>query len=362
MLYYLLYPLRDIFFGFNVFRYITFRAAFASVSAFLITVLFGPFVIKKLKKLKFGEEIRNSECPSLYPLHKDKQGTPTMGGLLILFGVTISTLLWADFKNSFVVVSLLVMLWLGLVGFLDDYKKLRVKTIRGLRARTKLISQILAGGIVGLFLYLRRDANTMLEFPFFKKLSMDLGAFYVPFVILVIVGTSNAVNITDGLDGLATGCVVMAAIAYTGMSYITGHVRFAEYLGVYYTPEAAELTVFCASIVGSGLGFLWFNAFPATVFMGDTGALALGGAIGSIAVFIKKELLLFLVGGIFVMEAASVVIQVFSYKTRHKRVFKVAPIHHHFQLNGWSEPKVTVRLWIVAIILALLSFATLKLR
>ncbi|MFC1667181.1 phospho-N-acetylmuramoyl-pentapeptide-transferase [Candidatus Omnitrophota bacterium] len=372
MLYYLLYPLREYFFIFNVFRYITFRAAFASITAFLITVIFAPSIISKLRTLKVGEVIRQKYCPGLYDLHKEKQGTPTMGGILILLGVFASTILWADIRNNFVLLALMVTGWLGGIGFLDDYKKLTKKKPavrggelsynRGLNKRTKLLSQIVAGFIVGLFLYINPKTTNILELPFLKELTISLGIFYIPFVILVITASSNAVNLTDGLDGLAIGCVVLTAIAYAGMSYITGHVNFAEYLGIYHLPEAGELTVFCAAIAGSGLGFLWYNSFPASIFMGDTGALALGGAIGTVAVFVKKEIILLLVGGIFVIEAFSVLIQVVSYRLTGKRIFKIAPIHHHFEMLGWSEPKVTVRFWIIAIVLVLLSFATLKLR
>lgn len=366
MLYYLLYPLREYFTIFNVFRYITFRAAFSSVTAFLIVVCFAPAIITKLRQLKIGEAVREKECPNLYDLHKNKQGTPTMGGVLILLGVFVSTIFWADLKNSFLVLAMFVTLWLGITGFMDDYTKLMYaktkKGSRGINKRAKLLSQILIGLVVALFLYTHPSNSTKLEFPFLKSLAVDLGIFYIPFVVLVITACSNAVNITDGLDGLATGCIVMTAVAYTGMSYVTGHVKFAEYLGIYYLPEAAELTVFCAAIVGACLGFLWYNAYPATVFMGDTGALALGGAIGTVALFVKKEMLLFLVGGIFVVEALSVLMQIASFRSVGKRIFKIAPLHHHFEMCGWAEPKVTVRFWIIGIILVLLSFATLKLR
>jgi phospho-N-acetylmuramoyl-pentapeptide-transferase len=365
MLYYLLYPLREYLFIFNVFRYITFRAAFASVTAFLITIIFAPPIIKKLQQLKVGETIRQKYVPGLYDLHKTKQGTPTMGGILILLGIFLSTVLWADIKNSFVLLALMVTGWLGGIGFLDDYKKLMSDPRsgkRGLDKRTKLLSQIVVGFIIGVFLYINPKSTTVLEMPFFKNLAIDLGIFYIPFVVLVITASSNAVNLSDGLDGLAIGCVTLTAVAYTGMSYVTGHFNFSAYLGIYYLPDAAELTVFCAAIVGSGLGFLWYNAFPASIFMGDTGALALGGAIGTIAVFVKKEIILLLIGGIFVVEALSVLLQIISFRTTHKRIFKIAPLHHHFEMCGWAEPKVTVRFWIVAIILVLLSFATLKLR
>ncbi|MDP8230557.1 MAG: phospho-N-acetylmuramoyl-pentapeptide-transferase [Candidatus Gorgyraea atricola] len=376
MLYYLLYSLKEHFSVFNVFRYITFRAALASVTAFLITIIFAPPIIRKLQALKIGEIVRKKECPDLYNLHKDKQGTPTMGGILILLGIGLSTILWADVKNSFVLLALMVTGWLGGIGFLDDYKKLKpssrpglnlayrgsVPIKRGLTKRTKLFAQILAGFIVGLFLYVNPKTTTMLEMPFFKALTIDLGIFYIPFVILVITSASNAVNLTDGLDGLAIGCIALTAVAYAGMSYVTGHIDFANYLGIYYLPEAGELTVFCAAILGAGLGFLWYNSHPASIFMGDTGALALGGAIGTVAVFVKKEMLLLLVGGIFVIEALSVLLQIISFRSTGKRIFKIAPLHHHFEMCGWAESKVTVRFWIIAIILVLLSFATLKLR
>jgi len=365
MLYYLLYSLKEELFVFNVFRYITFRAAFSSVTAFLITVLLAPPIIRKLRALNIGETIRRKHCPGLYDLHKDKKGTPTMGGILILLGIFTSTILWADMKNSLILFALMVTASLGAVGFLDDYKKLTSSSKsckRGLSKRTKLLSQIGIGAIVAVFLYMNPNTTNVLEVPFFKALAIDMGIFYIFFVILVITASSNAVNLTDGLDGLAIGCIVLTAVAFTGMSYVTGHVKFAGYLGIYYLPEAAELTVFCAAIVGAGLGFLWYNTFPASIFMGDTGALALGGAIGTVAVFVKKEIILLLVGGIFVVEALSVLMQIISFRCTGKRIFKIAPLHHHFQMLGWDEPKVIVRFWIIAIILILLSFATLKLR
>ena len=365
MLYYLLYPLKEYFFIFNVFRYITFRAAFASVTAFLITVLFAPPVIRKLRVLKIGETIRQKECPGLYDLHKEKEGTPTMGGVLILLGVGVSTILWADVKNSFVLLALMVTGSLGGVGFLDDYKKLTShpkSRVRGLNKKTKLLFQIIVGFIIGFFIYMNPKTTTVLEVPFLKELVIDLGIFYIVLAMLVITASSNAVNLTDGLDGLAIGCIALTAVAYTGMSYVAGHVEFAQYLGIYYLPEAGELSIFCAAIVGAALGFLWYNAFPASIFMGDTGALALGGGIGVVAIFIKKEIILLLVGGIFVVEALSVLLQIISYRSTGKRIFKIAPLHHHFEMSGWAEPKVTVRFWIIAIILVFLSFATLKVR
>lgn len=366
MLPYFLYPLREYFTFFNVFKYITFRAAFASITAFLIIVIFAPPIIKRLQALKIGENVREKECSNLYDKHKIKQGTPTMGGILILIGVFASTLFWAELNNPYLLLALFVTLYMGVLGFVDDYKKLTYKKVksdkRGLSKRTKLFFQAFIGLVVALFLYWNPDNTRALEFPFFKNLVIDMGIFYVPFVMLVIVACSNAVNITDGLDGLAIGAIIMTAVTYAGMSYVTGHVKFAEYLGIYYLPEAAELTIFCASIIGAGLGFLWFNSYPASIFMGDTGALALGGAMGTVAVFIKKEMLLFLAGGIFAVEALSVLLQIISFRTTGKRMFKIAPIHHHFEMCGWPESKVTVRFWIIAIILVLLSFSTLKLR
>ncbi len=361
MLYHFLYPLRDIFFGFNVFRYITFRAAMSSITAFLLSLILGPLIIKKLSKLKLGESIQERNCPSLYLLHKQKEGTPTFGGILIIVTIVLSTGLWARLDNSFILLLLLSIVWLGMVGFVDDYLKV-VKKRSGLSTTAKLGGQFLLGLLVGVIALFDQHIGPTLGIPFFKSLFINLGLFYLPFVIIVIVSCSNSVNLTDGLDGLAIGCVVIAACAYGVLSYVTGHIRFSEYLGIFYNPGAGELTVFCASIVGASLGFLWFNCHPASIFMGDTGSLALGGAIGVIAVLIKKELLLFLVGGIFVMEAFSVVLQVISYKFRGRRIFLVAPLHHHFQLRGWAESRVVIRFWIIAIILALLSLATLKLQ
>lgn len=361
MFYHLLYPLRDILFVFNVFRYITFRAAGAAVTAFVISIAVGPWLIKKFSQLQILERIRKDECPHLYLLHRQKENTPTMGGILILLAIVVSTLLWADFANRYILLVLFSTLWLGIIGFTDDYVKLfRQKS--GLGAMTKLMGQLTLALVVGTILFCDPNISRALEIPFFKSLFINLGTLYIFFVVLVIMGSSNAVNLTDGLDGLAIGCVLMVALAFCGFSYVSGHINFSRYLGISYIPGAGELTVFCASIVGAGLGFLWFNAYPATIFMGDTGSLALGGAIGVISLLIKKELLLLLVGGIFVVEALSVLLQVISYRTRGKRIFLVAPLHHHFQLRGWPESKVTIRFWIVAAVLVLLSLASLKLR
>ena len=361
MFYHFLYPLREFWFGFNVFRYISFRAAFCGITAFLLSILLGPIIIKWLNALNIKERVLRPDAPSLYRYHKHKEGTPTMGGIIIIASLAIATLLWADLSNSFIRLVLLGTVWLGVIGFIDDYIKTR-KRSKGIGAIAKLSGQLLLGFTIGVILYLSQDFRNSINFPFFKDLILDLGILYILFVVVVIVGSSNAVNITDGLDGLAIGCVVIIAITYGILSYITGHAKISEYLNIFYHPQAGELAVFCAGILGSGLGFLWFNSHPAEIFMGDTGSLALGGAIGMVAVFIKKELLLFLVGGIFVLETFSVLLQVAVFKWKGRRPFLMAPIHHHFQLKGWNENKIIVRFWIVAIILSLFALATLKLR
>lgn len=362
MLYYLLYSLKDAWFGFNVFKYITFRAAIASMTAFVITLLIGPPVIGWLKRLNFGENIRREYVETLYDLQKHKQGTPTMGGVIIILAITLSTLLWSDIGNHYVLVTLASFLWLGLVGFTDDYTKIMKKRNLGLRPNMKLLGQCVLGLILAVYIIEFTPIPADISVPFIKNSLFNIGFFYLLFVIVVIASASNAVNLTDGLDGLATGCAVIAAISYAVLAYITGNSKFADYLNVFYLPGAGELTVFCAAMVGASLGFLWFNSHPASVFMGDTGSLAIGGGLGVVAVLIKKELLLFLVGGIFVIEAFSVVLQVAWYKTTGKRLFLMSPIHHHFQLLGWHESKITIRFWIVAIVMALLSLSTLKLQ
>jgi phospho-N-acetylmuramoyl-pentapeptide-transferase len=362
MLYYIFYPLREWWFGFNVFKYITFRAAMAAMTAFVISVMMGPAVINWLKKMNFGENIRREHVESLYDKQKHKQGTPTMGGALIILSITLSTILWADILNQYVLVTLASFLWLGLVGFSDDYTKIMKKRNLGLRPSMKLLGQFVLGLFLAIYIIYLTPIPQDLSVPFVKQFVLNLGIFYVLFVVLVVTSASNAVNLTDGLDGLAIGCTIIAALSYSVLSYITGNSNLSDYLNVFYLPGSGELSVFCAAMAGSGLGFLWFNSHPASVFMGDTGSLALGGAIGVVALFIKKELLLFLVGGIFVIEAASVLIQIVYFKTTGKRFFKMAPIHHHFQLIGWEESKVTIRFWIVTILLALGSLATLKLQ
>ncbi|MFH1664947.1 MAG: phospho-N-acetylmuramoyl-pentapeptide-transferase [Candidatus Omnitrophota bacterium] len=362
MFYHVLYSLKAVWFGFNIFRYITFRASMAAVSAFLICVIFGPYIINWLRFLKVGQYVRKEHVANLYDLHKHKQGTPTMGGVMIIVSVLISSLLWCRLDNDYVLLVLSGMLWLGVIGFVDDYIKLRNKSSRGIQAMTKIAGQVVLALIVGLFIIKNTAIGTGLYFPFIKNAIANLGVFYVVFVLLVIVGTSNALNLTDGLDGLAIGCVVFITFTYAVISYVTGHADLSRYLQIFYLPGAGELAVFCSAMVGAGLGFLWFNAYPATVFMGDTGSLSLGGTIAIISILVKKELILLIAGGILVAEALSVILQVASFKIRKKRLFRMSPIHHHFELKGWHESKVTMRFLIVAAILALLSLATLKVR
>ncbi len=361
MLYHLLASLVGWYSVLNVTRYITFRTAAASITAMAISLLIGPVLIRRLKQFQFGQVIR-PEGPAS---HRPKAGTPTMGGLLILTGAIVPTLLWADLTNVYIWVAVISTMCFGLIGFLDDYLKISRRSHHGLWPRYKLGGQIVVGLAVGVTLLVlaRHDLyNTRLIFPFFKQLIPDLGWFYAAFAVLVLVGASNAVNLTDGLDGLAISAFAVAAAAFTALAYVTGHRVFAEYLLIVRFAPAAELTVFCGALVGASLGFLWFNSYPADVFMGDVGSLALGGALGTVALLIKQELLLPLVGGLFVIEALSVIIQVASFKLTGQRVFRMAPLHHHFELVGWSEPKVIFRFLIIAIVFALCSLATLKLR
>lgn len=362
MFYHLLYPLRDFISAFNVFRYITFRAAMAALTAFLLSLVFGPMLIRKLKELKLGEKINKADSLKLDNLHRHKQNTPTMGGILILGAVVISTLLWADISNHCIWIVLFSTVWLGLTGFVDDYLKQTGKRASGLSPAVKFSSQVLLGLILGSILIIDSHYNVRLEVPFLKWVNLDLDGLYLLFVILVISGSSNAVNLTDGLDGLAIGIVVMVGIAFSVLCYIAGNINLSQYLLVSYVEGAGELTIFCASIVGAGLGFLWFNCYPASIFMGDVGSLALGGAIGTVALLIKKEMLLIIVGGIFVLEAFSVILQVGFFKLTKKRIFKIAPLHHHFQFLDWPENKVIVRFWIIAGLLALSALVTLKIR
>ncbi|MEI6633173.1 MAG: phospho-N-acetylmuramoyl-pentapeptide-transferase [Chlamydiota bacterium] len=365
MLYYILYPLRGYFFGFNVVRYITFRAAAAAVTSMLISIAIGPWVIRKMHELEIGQPVRRDWFP-LFAQHKDKEGTPTMGGALIILSVLVSCALWADILNRFILLALFTLIWLGGVGFMDDYLKVTKKSVRGLGAGRKFAGQIVLGVFIGFYLLYHPATSPYaaeISVPFYKNpIVADLGIYYIVFALLVLVGSSNAVNLTDGLDGLAIGCVVSAALVYAVMSYVTGHAQFASYLQIRHIPGSGELTVFCASVVGAGLGFLWYNAHPADIFMGDTGSLALGGVVGLVAILIKRELALLLVGGVFVMEAASVILQVASFKLTGKRIFRMSPLHHHFEMKGWSETKVVVRFWILALIFGLIGLGALKLQ
>lgn len=358
MLYNWLYPLHTEFSFLNVFRYLSFRVIYAAVTAFLVAFVLTPWLIHKLQEIKMGQQIRD-DGPQR---HLAKSGTPTMGGILIIFAVVLSTLLWADLTNKYVWLVIVSTLGFGLIGFADDYLKFSKARSKGLTATEKFVGQFGIALIVGLVLYSMPGFSTKLNVPFFKNITPDLSWFYVPFVVLVIVGASNAVNLTDGLDGLAIGPVMIATMAYTIVVYMAGHKIFADYLLIPYVEGAGEVGVFTAAIFGASLGFLWFNTYPASVFMGDVGSLPLGAALGTVAVISKHELLLILVGGVFVIEAVSVIFQVLSFKSRGKRIFLMAPIHHHFEMKGWEEPKVVVRLWIIAILLALLSLSTLKLR
>ncbi len=362
MFYDVLYPLRELWFGFNVFKYITFRASMAAVTSFLICVVFGPFIIKSLRKLKIGQYVRKEHVDDIYHLHKHKEGTPTMGGLLILIAVLVSSLLWCRLDNDYVIMVMAGMVWLGVIGFIDDYIKLKNKSAKGIAGVTKIAGQVVLALIIGVFVIKNSAIGTGLYVPFLKNAVANLGMFYILFVLIVIVGASNAVNLTDGLDGLAVGCVVFISLTYAVISYVTGNANLARYLQVFYLPGAGELAVFCAALAGAGLGFLWFNSHPASIFMGDTGSLALGGTIAIISVLIKKEVLLVITGGVLVAEALSVILQVLSFKIRKKRLFLMSPIHHHFQVKGWHESKITIRFWIIAAILALLSMMTLKVR
>ena len=363
MLLYLLYPLHTYATIFNVTRYITFRTAAASLTALALSLALGPWMIRRLRDFQIGQVIRLEGPQS----HRAKAGTPTMGGLLILTSALVPTLLWADLSNPYVWIAVLATAAFGAVGFIDDYLKIVRRSHHGLLPRYKMGGQIvvaLAVGVTVLALSQQNPPlyNTRLIFPFFKNLIPDLGWFYIAFTVFVLVGASNAVNLTDGLDGLAISTFAVSAAAFTALAYVTGHAVLAQYLLLVRFPPAGELTVFCGALVGASLGFLWYNSYPADIFMGDVGSLALGGALGTVAILIKQELLLPIVGGVFVIEALSVIIQVASFKLTGQRVFKMAPIHHHFELIGWSEPKVIARFLIMAIIFALFSLTTLKLR
>lgn len=371
MLYYLLNYLHEWVPPFRVFRYVTFRTAAAGLTALVISLVLGPWLIRRLREFQIGQQIRADGPAS----HMSKAGTPTMGGILILLGTLIPTFLWSPLNNLYVWVAVLATLCFGVVGFLDDYSKIVKKRSLGMTGRMKMLYQTLIGlGVCVALFYLAKMGlyTTQLSVPFFKNVTPELNLWHpwlVPiaiplsvFVLIVIVGSSNAVNLTDGLDGLAAGCVMIAASALTVLCYVSGHAQFAEYLDLFKNSYAAELTIFCGAMVGATMGFLWYNAHPAQVFMGDVGSLALGGAIGTVAVLIKQELLLPMIGGVFVIEALSVMIQVASFKLTGKRVFRMAPLHHHFELAGWNESQVVIRFWIMAIFFALFSLSTLKLR
>jgi phospho-N-acetylmuramoyl-pentapeptide-transferase len=367
MLYHLLNPLRDVFSPFNVIQYITFRSAAAAIIALLFTFVIGPWVIRLLHKHQIGEEIRHDGPES----HQKKRGTPTMGGLIIIFSVLIPTLLFADLTNVYIQIVMLAMVWMGFIGFLDDYLKVVKKMKKGLVARYKLIGQILLGVVISIWIFnnpVFAEFKSVTSVPFFKNLELDFGYLYPLAIILVITGTSNAVNLTDGLDGLAAGLLAICFTVFAAIAYMSGRVDFSSYLNILYLPGAGELTIFTAAITGACIGYLWFNATPAEVFMGDVGSLSTGAALGTLAVLLKKELLLFIIGGVFVWEAVSVILQVtyFRYTKKRlgegKRLFLMAPIHHHFELKGWPESRVVVRFWIIGLLLALFSLTTFKIR
>jgi len=362
MFYWLLVPLKKYFIFFNVFRYITVRTALSGITALLICMIFGPWLIKLLKKHQIGEKIATYGPKS----HLEKKGTPSMGGILIIGSTIIPTLLWADLGNIYIWLAVSTMFSFGILGFWDDFLQIKLKKPSGLIVRHKLIFQIIISGIIGIVLiYLGSKGNfdLHLSFPFIKKWAPYLGFFYLPWIMFILVGSSNSVNLADGLDGLAIGLTLISASAFTALSYTAGHALWSEYLNISRVPLAAELTVFTGAMAGACLGFLWYNCHPAEIFMGDVGALSLGGTLGVVAILIKQEFLLFMVAGVFILEALSVLVQVSYFKlTGGKRIFRMAPLHHHFELIGWSEQKIVVRFWITGIVFALFSLATLKLR
>ena len=358
MLYYLLYPLGQDYVGFNVFRYITFRTFMATFTAMAIYFLFGKKIIAILARRQFWQTVRNDGPVT----HMDKRGTPTMGGILVWLAVISSVLLWSQFMQPFVLLALAVVLSFGAIGFIDDYRKVILKDAKGLRARWKAPLQLAFAVLAALVLFDALSLDRTLALPFFKNLQPNLGWFAIPFAAIVIVGASNAVNLTDGLDGLVSVPAIVAFLAYAVLAYIAGNAAIAKYLAVQSVPGSGELAVICGAVVGALTGFLWYNAHPASIFMGDVGSLPLGALMGYVAVVTKNEVLLVLIGGIFVLETISVITQVISFKMTGKRVFRMAPLHHHFELKGWAESKVIVRFWIISIILALASLSTLKLR
>jgi phospho-N-acetylmuramoyl-pentapeptide-transferase len=353
-----LYPLRQYFSVLNIFQYITFRAAYAAITALLIAFLFGPWVIARLRSIKTGWTARE-DTPST---HKAKAGTPTMGGVLIILSVGISTILWQDPASLYTWVLLFAAFGFGAIGFADDWLKMSPRG-KGISAGVKIGGQFLVSTFIVMVLYLQKgETTTLLYLPFFKRAVLDLSWLYIPFAVVLMVGYSNAVNLTDGLDGLAIGLVIMVALALTVLAYLTGRVDYAEYLQIPFVKGAGEVAIFCLAVVGSSVGFLWFNSHPAEVWMGDTGSLALGGVLGVVALILKKEVLILILGGVFVLEILSVTIQVVSFKLTGKRVFKMAPLHHHFELSGWTESKVVTRLWILGGLFAILGLSTLKIQ
>ena len=359
MLYHFLYSLKDISIIFNVFKYITFRMICGAITSFILVYFLMPFFIRYMRKKQFGQIIRD-EGPAH---HKVKTGTPTMGGIIIVSAIILSTLFWCNPSNYLIWIVIFILFSFSFIGFLDDFLKIKRKKNLGLRAREKILAQLLIVCVFYLILFKIFNFPTNLNFPFFKKLIVDIGGFYLIFSMLVILGSSNAMNLTDGLDGLAIVPFIVVAGVYSILSYVAGHIKFANYLYLPYIPQAGELAIFCTILVGAGLGFLWYNAYPAEIFMGDVGSLALGASLGAIAIMIKQEFLLIIAGGLFVLEAISVILQVGYFKiTKGKRIFRMAPLHHHFELKGWPEPRVIVRFWIVTVILVLIGLATLKLR
>jgi len=358
MLYNLLYPLSNDITLLNVFRYITFRGVWALLTALILSILIGPAFIRWLQRIKCGQTIHED-----VKAHAAKAGTPTMGGLLILFTVSVSVLLWCDLRNVYIWLTMLVFIGFGMVGFMDDYIKIVRKHNKGLSARSKLLGQLVVGGIALTCLMAQPTFSTHLAFPFFKNLSLELGYGYALFGLLVMVGSSNAVNLTDGLDGLAIGPTVVAGVVFAIFVYVSGHSMFSQYLQINFIPGLGEVTIFCGALVGAGLGFLWFNAYPAQVFMGDVGSLSLGGVLGFLALLCKQELLLVIIGGLFVVETLSVILQIGYFKwTGGKRIFRMAPLHHHYELKGVPESKIIIRFWIMSILFGLMALSSLKLR
>lgn len=359
MIYHLLYPLSDTCSYFNVFRYITFRTIYAAITALVICFVLGPWLIGKLQSLQIGQPIRDDGPDS----HLSKEGTPTMGGVLIIFSVVLSTFLWAKLNVDYVWFILMITVGYGLIGFTDDYRKLTSRSSKGIPGIIRLTGELILALLVGIFLYMKPGFDSHVTIPFFKTILPDLGWGYIVFSVFIIVGTANAVNLTDGLDGLAIGPATICFATYLLFAYFAGNIKISGYLQIPYVAGTGELAVFCGAMVGSGIGFLWYNTYPAQIFMGDVGSLSLGGALGTLAVLTKQEILLAIVGGIFVVETISVIFQVGWFKVSNgRRIFRMAPIHHHFELKGWAEPKVIVRFWIISIILALVAISTLKLR